>query len=88
MADTKTLIEIVKKREQYEPVVDTASDLKNMATRQRRKYEEKEVHKITEEIQGLFERMEKRKDEIESRNETIWEEQALLMVNIQVESAK
>lgn len=84
LADTKLLLEIIKRREKNEPVVDTAADLKNMATRQRRKYEEIEIVKITDEIQVLFERLEQKDEDIKARNEQLWEEQALLMVNIQV----
>lgn len=84
LADTKLLLEIIKRREKNEPVVNTAADLKSMATRQRRKYEEAEIQKITDDIHSLFERLEQKDEDIKAKNEQLWEEQALLMVNIHV----
>lgn len=84
MANIKTLLEVIDRRLNNETIVDNAANLKDIGTRHRRHYEEIEVHKITSEIESLIERMEKKKLDLKTKNDQLWEEQALIMVNIQV----
>lgn len=84
MADTKRLLDLVNQRQKKEKLVDVSADFKNIATRHRISFEKKAVEDISENIEKLFSQMESREIEMKDKNEIMWEEQALLRVNIQV----
>lgn len=84
MADTKRLLELVNQRQKKEHLVNVSADFKNIATRHRIEFEKHAVEEINENIERIFSRMENIDLEFKEVNEILWEEQALLRVNIHV----